>query len=143
MGIFARSKFSFCRRSDVSGIIYHVMGLYRLSKTVLFWLFCRITSPFFVLHHTFSVLLHPFGIIFILLVVLLNPFGIIFTLLVVLLHPFGIIFTLSVVLLHLFGIIPTLLGVLHHPFTVKSYVTNSVSLTLIAWLLTAANPELI
>jgi hypothetical protein len=80
-------------------IIYHVVGLYRLSKTYWFDFFCRITSPFFVLHHTFFVL-H---------------------------QHFGIIFTLFVALLHLFGIIPTLLVVLHHPFAITSYVTNSVN----------------
>ena len=73
---------------------------------MLFWLFCRITSPFWYYITLFPILLHPFGIIF--------------TLFPILLHPFGIIFTLLVILLHLFGVISTLLAVSLHCFIVDS-----------------------
>ena len=99
------------------------------------WTFCRITSPFFVLHHTFSVLPHPFGITF-----TLFPYYLI--LLVLFSHFLSYYFTFLVLFSHFLSYYFTLL-VLHHPFATMSYEIYSVNLTFIALLLTTANPELL
>jgi hypothetical protein len=134
------------------------MGLNRLSETCYFDFFLSYYITFFVLHHTVSYYLILLVLFSHFLSYYFTPFRITshcfcitssfwyhFHTFYVLPHPFGIIFTLFVVLLHLFGIISTLLAilVLLHPFAITSYVTNCVNLTIIALLLTAANPELL
>ena len=106
------------RYSEVCGIIYRVMVLYRLSKTCYFDFFCRITSPFLVL-------LHPFWYYITLFPILLHPFGIIFTLFSHITSSFWYYF-------HTFGHITS-------PFW--CYFRTFSRLPSIALLLTAANPE--